>query len=324
MKDQSPAGVDCEPELSETELADILLSTFPVGTELYEAPMIRSGDRRYLVRAGVRTPEGRIEYRYIKVGDQIEPIQREAGVLMALAEVGLPAPAVLAGPLSLTTEAAVSTVLVMSELPGHPLPWCGTTSLEEADRTCRLLIHGVLRLHQLTEAVQRHSIASALPRVTLASELEEVRQCGGEWWETDQFARAADVLDDTLADAEAPLVFSNGDYNPLNFLHDGETVTGWVDFEHARFEDPHIGFVKFLLWSLDTFGWGTGVKAGLVERYLYAQNVSRREFAVRLVLRCLRHLQREVSVSGEEDSLQRRHMSGLLEDGLTVLEAGTA
>jgi hypothetical protein len=62
------------------------------------------------------------------------------------------------------------------------------------------------------------------------------------------------------------------------------------------------------------------VKAGLVERYLYARNVSRREFAPRLVLRCLHHLQREVTPQGEADALQRRHMLGLLEEGLAALQ----
>ena len=59
--------------------------------------------------------------------------------------------------------------------------------------------------------------------------------------------------------------------------------------------------------------------AGLIERYLYAQNASRRDFAPRLVLRCLRHLFREVSLDGEEDSFQRRHILGLVEAGLLDL-----
>lgn len=57
--------------------------------------------------------------------------------------------------------------------------------------------------------------------------------------------------------------------------------------------------------------------AALIERYLYAQDVSRREFASRLViLRCLRHLQQEASVNGEEDAVQRKHMLNVLEEGL--------
>jgi aminoglycoside phosphotransferase len=323
VKNQSPSTASGETERMEAALADLLLSSYPAGSEIRTALSYQPGSRRYTMRVGVRTPGGGSENCVIKAGEQIEWIEREADLLRALGEVGLAVPTVIAGPVTLDTEDGVSGVLVMTELRGQPLPWFGTTSLAKADLACRLTIRGVLRLHQLTESVRRHSIASALPHVTLSSELEEIRERGGEWWKTDLFMRAAEVLSGRLADAGVPLVFSNGDYNPLNFLHEAEALTGWIDFEHACFEDPHIGFVKFLLWSLDASGWGTGVKAGLVERYLYAQNVSRREFAPRLVLRCLRHLQREVSINGEADSAQRRHMLGLLAEGVSDLEAGS-
>jgi thiamine kinase-like enzyme len=226
---------------------------------------------------------------------------------------------VLAGPVALAGQAEIHALVILSELPGQPLPWLGIDSLTEADLTCRLLIRGVAQLHQLTERVSRHAIASSLPRVTLSSELDEIAQRGPGRLEAGLFARAVDLLRRTLPQVEVPLVFSNGDYNPLNFLHAGDALTGWVDFEGARFEDPHIGFAKFLIWSQDDYGWGTGVKAGLVERYLYAQNVSRREFAPRLALRCLTHLQREGPVN-DEGALQRRHTLNLLEESLAALE----
>ena len=69
------------------------------------------------------------------------------------------------------------------------------------------------------------------------------------------------------------------------------TITGWIDFEHACFEDPFIGFAKFVLWADDEYGWGAGAKAGLVERYLYEHHVAPVAFLVRLVLRGLRHIQ---------------------------------
>jgi aminoglycoside phosphotransferase (APT) family kinase protein len=282
---------------------------------------------------GVRapTPAGRVQRSEIELGDrtercvlktgeQIERLEREARVLSALTEMGLPVPAVLAGPVALTEDSEPGAALLLRELPGRPLPWLGLTSLAEADLTCRLLIHGIDRLHELTDRVSRHEIATSLPRDTLASELNEIARRGGEWLEVDLFARALDLLPTALAKVEVPLVFTNGDYNPLNFLHEGETLTGWVDFEGARFEDPHIGFVKFLLWSRDAFGWGAGVKAGLVERYLYTRNISRRQFAPRLVLRCLQHLQRELSAHGEADALQRQHMLRLLAEGLDTME----
>jgi aminoglycoside phosphotransferase len=271
------------------------------------------------MQVSLRTPEGSPEQCVIKTGDRVQPLEREASVLTALAELGLTVPAVLAGPVAPTGQAEIDALVVLSELPGQPLPWLGLTSLAEADLTCRLLIRGVVQLHQLTAQVSRHAVASSLPRVTLSSELDEIAQRGREWLEAGLFARAVNLLRRALPAVEVPLVFSNGDYNPLNFLHDGDALTGWVDFEGACFEDPHIGFAKFLIWSQDDYGWGTGVKAGLLERYLYARNISRREFAPRLALRCLTHLQRESSLN-DEGALQHRHTLRLLEESLSTWE----
>jgi hypothetical protein len=74
-----------------------------------------------------------------------------------------------------------------------------------------------------------------------------------------------------------------------------------------------------VIWGPDDFGWGTGPKAGLVERYLYAQNVPRRQFLPRLMLRCLRHLLDEVTVQGAEHTVWRKLMLRILEEGLLAL-----
>lgn len=297
----------------------LLNRCYPAGTETVAVHSYRPGYRDFPARIVLRTPAGTAQHCVVKTGESLEGLLREASVLRALSEVGLPVPAVLAGPLALPEAAATGGAMLLSELPGQPLPWLGPISLAEADLACRLLIGGVNELRRLTEAVSRHAVAATLPRVTLAAEYEEIARQGAAWRAVVPFARALDLLPKALAAAAVPLVFSNGDYNPLNFLHEGETLTGWVDFEGARFEDPHIGLAKFLIWSRDEWGWGTGVKAGMVERYLYALNLSRREFAPRLVLRCLRHLQDEVSPGGQGDAEQRRHILGLLEAGLADL-----
>jgi aminoglycoside phosphotransferase len=310
-----------ESELVGASVREFLLSTAPAGSEILAAWSYRPGYRQYPMRVSLRTPGGAVRPCVIKTGDRVEAMEREARVLQALAEVGLPVPELLAGPVAVPEEPEAGAAMLLSEMPGEPLPWLGITSLGEADLTCRLLIRGILRLHQLTERIHRHEVAGWLPRVTLSGELEEIVHRGREWGRVELFARAVDLLPRVLPETEVPLVFSNGDYNPLNFLHEGESLTGWIDFENSCFEDPYIGFAKFLIWSRDSYGWGAGVKAGLIERYLYAQNVSRREFASRLVLRCLRHLQQEVSVEGEGDAGQREHMLSLLREGVETLEA---
>ena len=300
------------PQTMPAALEALLLSGYPSGTRILSTHTYRPGDRSYPVR--IRTPEGSTTHCVVKIGERIELIEREARVLGALAELDFPVPTVLAGPLTVTDQPGTYAAMALSELPGRPLPWLGTTSLAEADLTCRLLIQGVDQLHQLTERVSRHDIATILPRTTLSAELNAIVELGGEWLEVDLFVRAVAYLRTKLDDIQIPLAFSNGDYNPLNFLHDGTSLTGYVDFEHACFEDPHACFAKFLKLSFDEYGWGTGVKAGLVERYLYTQGVSRREFVPRLVLRCLRRLHREVSATGDVDAIQRRHMLNVLQE----------
>lgn len=268
------------------------------------------------MRLAVLTPEGTTAWHVIKHGDSRDRVEREAAVLVALKELGLAVPAVLAGPADVSYGQVIRPTLLLSQLPGQPLPWLGTLTLAEANLTCHLLFQGIDRLHQLTDAVSQHVVARHLPRKTLSSELEAIVRRGGAWFEVDLFSTAVDRLEKVVDAIHQPLVFSNGDYNPLNFLCDGADLTGWIDFENACFEDPYAGLASFLTLSFDEEGWGVGVKVGLVERYLYARNVSRGAFAPRLVARCLWRLQREVSVDDEADAIKREHMLRLLADHL--------
>jgi aminoglycoside phosphotransferase len=298
---------------------EFLLSIYPPGTEVIASRSYRPGYMQLPARVTVRTPGRDTSHCVVKASETVASIEREACVLRALADAGFPVPRLLAGPAVITSDQGPRALIAIEELPGRPLPWLGCTSLADADLGARLLIQGVLRLHQLTGQV-RQRVVDAVPSITLSAELSEIVERGGEWLDVELFAEAARLLQRLFANTPTPLVFSNGDYNPLNFLHEGETLTGWIDFENACFEDPHIGFAKFLIWSTDTYGWGTGVRTGLVERYLYTQNVSRQEFAPRLALRCLRHLQREVSAGGTADVMQRTHTLRLLREALADLD----
>jgi hypothetical protein len=145
----------------------LLLSAYPPGTEVLATRSYNPGYRVYPMRVSVRTPEGNTDQCVIRADDSIEPLTRQAGALRCLAGLNLPVPAVLAGPVALTDLDEGAALMVLRELPGESLPWCGVTSLAEADLSCRLVIQGVLRLHELTEQVARDEIATALPRVTL-------------------------------------------------------------------------------------------------------------------------------------------------------------
>lgn len=140
----------------------------------------------------------------------------------------------------------------MSLVPGEALPWIGVTDVGTADRTCRLLFDAIDQLHALTPRVAAHAIAVDLPTRTLDHELAAVAGRKSPWVETRLFQEALDVLHTQVPRHRRPLVFSNGDYNPLNVLADENGLTGWVDFELACFEDPLIGLPKFLFWSEDS------------------------------------------------------------------------
>jgi hypothetical protein len=297
---QPPEGVDAFQR-------SLVLGAYPAGSEIVEVRSYRPGYVEYPVRVAVRLPGGETSACAVKASPLIGGVEREGRLLPALARYGLAAPAVLAGPVEHPGYPNAGPLVVLSELPGTALPWIEVT-LEEADRTVRLHRQAIARLHALTEPLLRDEVASALPQRTLLDELAEIVDRGGPWLEAPLFREAVARLKPVLEAVETPLVFSNGDYNPLNFLHQGDTLTGWLDFTHACFEDPYVGLAKFQIWGFDRLGWGTGVQAGLVERFLYHHNVTRAEFAPRLALRCLYRLQRDTSVAGERDRFYRQEI----------------
>ena len=306
-----PGGMDAFQEA-------LVLSAYPAGSGIVAASSYRPGYIEYPLRVRVQTPGGAEAVCAIKASSRIGGAEREGRLLPVLARLGLRVPDVLAGPVHHPDYPQAGALFVMTELNGRPLPWILPT-LEEVDATCRLVLEGVAAMHRLTEPLRREPVAAALPERTLVSELDGIIRRGGPWLGVGQFADAVERLNPVLASIRTPLVFSNGDYNPLNFLWDGQRLTGWLDFTHACFEDPHIGFAKFTIWAYDSFGWGAGARSGLVERYLYSRNVSRSEFAPRLALRCLSLLQRDVSVDGDRDVGPREAMLSVLRQAMASL-----
>ena len=300
----------------------LLLSCFPVGTQIVTAQSYRPGYLPFPMCVHVQTPEGEAQRCVVKINRR-DLIIRETRALRILARIGMPVPVPLSEPLALPSEDRA--LVVLSELSGRSLPWCGVTSLVEADRTCHLVLEAIDRLHQITGRLQeeeKRDTTAIFPCNTLDAEYKATVAEAGEWMQVSLFQHAVKVIGRALADATTPLVFSNGDYNPLNFLTDGGALCGFVDFEGACFENPHIGFAKFLIWKRDIYGWGTGAKVGLVERYLYSRNVSRCAFAPILVLRCLRHLIQDVSIKDSKDQQAREHILQIVAEGLQTLDKG--
>ena len=273
------------------QLHPALLKIYPHAARILDIQSYRPGYLPYPARVLLQTTAGHTLACVLKASEQAGRLTYEAQVLRALADLQLPVPQVLAGPAAIPGEPDPLSILIISELPGQPLPWIALNDLAIAHRTCQLVHEAVDRLHALTPAVRAHSIASSVLSITLEAELQAILARGGPWFEVPLFMEALAGVQANLARFRVPLVFSNGDYNPLNFMAAGDSLVGWIDFDGACFEDPLIGFAKFLLWADDAIGWGAGARVGLVERYLYRHQVPPAAFLVRLVLRGLHHLQ---------------------------------
>lgn len=307
-----PKGMDAYQQ-------EVVLSAFPAGSRIAHVKAYRTDGMAYPLRVQVMTPDKEITC-VLKLGRFIGGMAREAALLPVLAKLGLPVPTLLAGPATHPDYSQGGELLVISEMPGEPLPFVGAT-LDEADLTCRLLQEGLAQLHGVTKALLAHPVAAQIPHRTLPDELNAIVARGGPWLTEPAFCQAIERLRPILDSIDTPIAFSNGDYNPLNFLHVGERLTACIDFACACFEDPHASMAKFAVWGFDEYGWGAGVKAGLVERYLYQRNVSRSAFAPRLALRCLYRLQREISVAGQEDRVYREAVLAKLTESLSAMAA---
>ena len=66
-------------------------------------------------------------------------------------------------------------------------------------------------------------------------------------------------------------------HQPANFLTDGKTVTGFLDFEDACFRDHLLSIAKYPVYDLHPFD-----KAGFVDLYLDSMGLDRSDFAPRL------------------------------------------
>ncbi|RCK71093.1 hypothetical protein DT076_01065 [Desertihabitans brevis] len=261
------------------------------------APGSRVGDVRayrrhplpFPARLTVITPAGPVECVAKAAPAASSRLDVEATALRLLSEVGARSPRLLAGPVPVQTDSGPFHVLVMTPLPGEVLPWLQVPDLATGDRTCRLWTTAVEELHVLTEPLAALPGSRHLARRTLDDELADVLAGDSDRISSPLADRAIELLGVHLAVHRRPLVFSNGDLNPLNVLTEDGGRVGWVDFEHAVFEDPLIGLPKFWFWADDP-GWATGARLGLVERYLYRHRVPAETFAVRILLRGLTHL----------------------------------
>ncbi len=198
----------------------------------------------------------------------------------------------------------------MEFLPGINLQKLSMSSTSNLRLAKRLLIEGVVRLNALSPQLEA-SAGRILPKAGLTDILRTIESRESAWSEHALFRDAISHLRTGLPDDA--LVFSNSDYQPGNFLTDGKTLTAYLDFEEAKFEDRLIGFAKYMIYDVAPMN-----RAGLVSDYLAYVGASPADFAPRLALGCLRTLQNEISPTGgdREMTAYRARVLDLLDKSL--------
>jgi aminoglycoside phosphotransferase (APT) family kinase protein len=236
-------------------------------------------------------------------------VRREARLLAVLSEYGLPVPAVLAGPF---VNERGETTAVYSLLPGENLQKLSSRSDEGLERAKNLLIEAVGKLSAATGFVTGSEIGGLVPRQTLAAQLASVMKAN-PWSEHDAITQTADRLARIIPEIDTPLVLTNGDYQPGNFLAEDGKLTGFLDFESPVFQDPLIGFAKYPIYDLKPLS-----RTDLVERFVAQNGFTMAAFNVRLALMCLIILKKEVPVTGggEETGAYRAHILEVLRGSL--------
>jgi aminoglycoside phosphotransferase len=294
-----------------------ILSPFPDGSVITEASYFRNEYLPCPIKVSVQLPDHSQRVVVLRLLRHREAsLAREAELLPILRAAGLPVPEVLAEPESDPSQPDAQPFAVYSFLAGSNCQTLAEESAAGSKSAIRLVVSAAETLAALTEVVRASVKSNLLPEITLVNELESFCVEGNIWLDDACVVRAVERLRKKLGQIESPLVFTNGDYQPANFLTDGEHLTGFVDFEYAGYQDFLYGFVKYPIYDLHPLN-----KAGLVAHLLEKRGVSPCDFAVRLALGCLKTLKREIPAE-ERQSGYCRHIFRLLESSMGTISNG--
>jgi hypothetical protein len=238
-------------------------------------------------------------------------VEVEVKMFRALKEYGLPVPEILSDPFR---NEVGDYVAIYSLLEGEDLQKLSMYSEDDLQEAKRLLVEAVLALMDASSFIAKHEVSKSLPQRSLQVELEAIRTSRSLWSKDPIFQLALQRIEGNLPGVTTPLVFSNGDYQPGNFLAQNGHITGFLDFESPAFQDPLMGFVKYPIYDLHPLS-----KTNVVETFLDAMNFTKRDFSIRLALGCLKTLQREIPLDGGEVDTR-----GYRERVLTLLASALA
>jgi aminoglycoside phosphotransferase len=240
-------------------------------------------------------------------------IENEVEILRVLKEFGLPVPEVLAEPFK---NEDGEHVAILSLLPGENLQKLSMQSKEGLSEAKELLVEAVVTLTSATDFIRKHEVSKVIPIISLIKELEDVNVQENPWFKEEVFQNAVQKLKSIIENITTPLVFSNGDYQPGNFLAQDGKISGFLDFESLSFQDPIMGFVKYPIYDLLPLS-----RTNIVKTFLDKKGFSEKDFNHRLALGCLKTLKKEIPVLGgnEETQEYRDRVLNLLNKSLDLL-----
>jgi aminoglycoside phosphotransferase len=290
---------------------EFVLSIFPGGSEISKSEYFDNYDLPCPIRVEVQRRDGRRETVVLR-SPRGGSVEAEADLLRFLGGSGLPVPKLLAGP---APTPSGGSMILLSLLPGIDLQKFSMGSPDRLEASKRILLGGISRLSALTDPLSEGLDGRGIPRRTLREQFEVAADGASDWAGVPAFRSASEALRPILASIDTPLVFTNGDYQPGNFLTDGHMVTGFLDFEGACFQDPLIGFAKYPIYDLHPLN-----KGGLIEYMLKTFHYTKHDFAPRLALGCLTILRKEIAAheSPSDDPSYREHVLALLSDSVEL------
>lgn len=265
------------------------------------------------VRVSVTTKDNKIVtvvLRKNRHGD----VKKEIQIMRALKEFGLPVPEILSE--AFETEDG-KYVAIYSLLPGENLQKLSMRSENDLTLAKELLVRAIIQLVEATDFIKKHEVSKILPSITLTDELETLKTKDNLWLGEKMYQVAIQKLEKILPSIETPLVLSNGDYQPGNFLTQDGEITGFLDFESPSFQDLMMGLVKYPIYDLYPLA-----RTDLVKTFLDRKGFSEKNFNYRLVLGCLKILKKEIPVSGGDDKTQeyRSRVLALLKKTLDLID----
>lgn len=289
----------------------LLLSCFAPGTQIIDAKPMQAMQPCPIQVTVLDPLRGETKQVVLRLSRNKGGVEREATVLPYLHTLGLPVPQILAGPEREIENGECFSVLEF--LPGFTLQVLADSSDNGASVANRLLADGIAHLFSVTTALLESPLADRLPHCSLQEEWKKQKDASAEWESVSRYQEALRQLEPFCLEAArtVPLVFSNGDYQPGNFLTNGETLTGFLDFEKAGFEDPLWTLARYPVYDLEPFQ-SNGLTRIVLERLGFTDS----QFAVRVALFGLCTLRTKTSPDGTRNSTLQKRVLDLIDHSL--------